>query len=223
MRPRSRKSRLLGLLPTRLVVTRLPSKGQRLFLTFDDGPDPTHTPLVLDLLERHGATASFFLVGEQVAQHPDVVRRIVAGGHAIGNHSWSHPLMTQLPLAGQVDEIDATDAALAAFDGRDRHPFRPPCGALPANLLLHFARERRTLAYWSYDSHDYERLPAPALLAKIRARPPRAGDVVLMHDDNMDTVQALAELLPEWTRQGLSVEAMPAPPQEHGRARAASA
>lgn len=203
-------------------MTRLPSKGRRLFLTFDDGPDPVHTPLVLDLLKRHGATASFFLVGQQVAQHPDVVRRIVAEGHAIGNHSWSHPLMTQLPLADQVGEIQRTDEALAAFDGQARHLFRPPCGALPPSLLLHFARERRTLAYWSYDSHDYERLPAPALLAKIRSRPPRAGDVVLMHDDNMDTVDALAELLPEWARAGLTVEAMPVS-MPGGAARAASA
>src|SRR3546814_18199904 len=77
--------------------------------------------------------------------------------------------------------------------------------------LLHFARERRTLAYWSYDSHDYARLPAQALLPRIHSRPPSAGDVVLMHDDNMDTVEVLAELLPEWVRQGYSVQAMPVP------------
>ena len=86
-----------------------------------------------------------------------------------------------------------------------------PAGLLPPSL-----------AYWSYDSHDYERLPAPALLAKIRSRPPRAGDVVLMHDDNMDTVDALAELLPEWARAGLAVEAMPVS-MPGGAARAASA
>lgn len=223
MRPRSRKSRLLGLLPSRLVVTRLPSRGRRLFLSFDDGPDPEYTPLVLDLLKRHGASASFFLIGGNIGRHADVVERIVSEGHAIGNHSWSHPLMTRIPLARQIDEIDRTDSALAAFDGQDRHLFRPPCGALPANLLLYFARERRTLAYWSYDSHDYERLPAQALLTKIRSRPPGPGDVVLMHDDNMDTVEVLAELLPEWVRQGYSVEAMPAPPADRFAPGAAAA
>src|SRR3546814_7400306 len=80
--------------------------------------------------------------------------RIVSDGHRIGNHSWSHPLMTRPPLARQIDEIARTDEALAAFDGLERHLFRPPSGALPLNLLLHFARERRTLAYWSYDSHE---------------------------------------------------------------------
>ena len=211
MKPRSRKSRLLGLLPSRLVVTRLPSRGKRLFLTFDDGPDPEHTPRILDILERHGATASFFLIGKQIARHPRIVQRIVSEGHRIGNHSWSHPLMTSLPLGAQIEEIRRTDEALSAFDGLDRHMFRPPCGALPANLLLHFAREKRTLAYWSYDSHDYERLPAEALLPKIRSTPPRSGDVILMHDDNMDTVDVLAHLLPEWVRHGFSVQAMPEP------------
>lgn len=211
MRPRSRKSRILGLLPSWLVTTRLPARGRRLFLTFDDGPDPEHTPRVLDLLGQHGAKASFFLVGDQAVRHPGIVRRIVAEGHAIGNHSWSHPLMTSLPLSEQLHEIDRTDEALAAFDGRKRHLFRPPSGALPFKLLLHFARERRTLAYWSYDSHDYARLPAQALLPKIRSRPPRAGDVVLMHDDNRETTEVLARLLPEWTRQGYVVQAMPAP------------
>src|SRR3546814_12294645 len=121
--------------------------------------------------------------------------------------------MTRLPLARQIDEIARTDEALAAFDGLELHLFRPPSGALPLNLLLHFARERRTLAYWSYDSHDYARLPAQALLPRIHSRPPSAGDVVLMHDDNMDTVEVLAELLPEWLRQGYSVQAMPVPPR----------
>src|SRR3546814_9176233 len=101
--------------------------------------------------------------------------------------------------------------SLAAFDGLERRLFRPPAGALPLNLLLHCARERRTLAYLSYDSHDYARLPAQALLPRIHSRPPSAGDVVLMHDDNMDTVEVLAELLPEWVRQGYSVQAMTVP------------
>src|SRR3546814_11473029 len=65
---------------------------------------PIYTPLVLDILKRHGASASFFLVGKQIARHPEVVRRIVSDGHRLGNHSWSHPLMTRLPLARQIDD-----------------------------------------------------------------------------------------------------------------------
>lgn len=209
VQPRSRKTRLLGLLPARVVTTRRRVRKPSLYLTFDDGPHPEFTPIVLDLLKAHGATATFFLIGNRVADHPDVVRRIVEEGHALGNHSWSHPLMGRLPLSGQLEEIARTDAALAAFDGRDTHPFRPPCGALPANLLLHFAAAGRTVAFWSYDSHDYERLPAPVLLPQLEADPPRSGDTVLMHDDNADTVELLAALLPRWKARGFQLMAMP--------------
>src|SRR3546814_17857902 len=74
VQPRSRKSRLLGLLPSRLVMTRLPSRGKRLYLTFDDGPDPEHPPRVLDILNRHGASAPSFLVGHPNARHPEGAR-----------------------------------------------------------------------------------------------------------------------------------------------------
>lgn len=210
MQPRSRKTRLLGLLPARLVTTRVKSPEKTIFLSFDDGPNPEFTPPVLDLLKAHDATATFFLIGDQLDLHPGVVQRIVAEGHALGNHSWDHPFMSDLPIDRQLDQIARTDAALARFDGRAKHPFRPPCGVLPTNLLAHFARVGRTIAFWSYDSHDYERLPAATLLEQVRACPPRRGDVVLMHDDNADTVELLAGLLPEWRAHGYRVRAMPA-------------
>ena len=209
MKHRSRTTQLLRLLPSSLVVTRVAGAGKVLYLTFDDGPHE-HTPPILDLLRDHGATASFFLIGDRLAQESAVVERIVAEGHQLGNHSWSHPFMSDLPLVGQLDEIDRTDAALARFDGQARHPFRPPCGVLPLNLLWHFARTRRAIAYWSYDSHDYQRLPPEQLAPSIRADPPVAGDVVLMHDDNLDSARLLSVLLPEWRQQGFEVRAMPA-------------
>lgn len=209
VQPRSRKSRLLGMLPARVVTTRVRTRDKVLYLSFDDGPHPEFTPPVLDLLAAHGATATFFLIGSRVAEHPDVMRRIVAEGHALGNHSWSHPRMGDLPLPAQLEEIARTDAALSTYSGRDTHPFRPPSGALPANLLLHFARTGRTIAFWSYDSHDYEQLPARVLLPQIQADPPLAGDTVLMHDDTAATVELLASLLPQWRAQGFEVRAMP--------------
>lgn len=209
MQPRSRKTRLLGLLPSRLVATSARARGKVLYLTFDDGPDPEHTPAVLDLLRQHGASATFFLIGELIDRHPEVVQRIVDEGHQLGNHSWSHPSMPDLPIETQIEEITRTDARLEAYDGRARHPFRPPFGDLSRDLLLHFARNGRTIALWSYNSNDYKRLPAATLFDKVRSNPPRTGDVVLMHDDNPDTVALLAGLLPEWRTQGYAVRPMP--------------
>lgn len=210
MQPRSRKTRLLGLLPSRLVTTSARTGGKVLYLTFDDGPDPEHTPAVLDLLRQHGASATFFLIGGLIDHHPGVVRRIVDEGHQLGNHSWSHPSMPDIPIEAQIEEIARTDARLQVYDGKARHPFRPPFGDLSGELLLHFARTGRTIAFWSYDSNDYQRLPATALLEKVRSNPPRSGDVVLMHDDNHDSVALLAGLLPEWRTQGYAVRPMPA-------------
>lgn len=209
LRPRSRKSRLLGLLPARVVTTRVRTRDKVLYLSFDDGPHAEFTPPVLDLLAQHGASATFFLIGARIGGHPELMRRIVAEGHALGNHSWSHPRMGDLPLDAQLEEIARTDAALSAYSGRATHPFRPPSGGLPANLLLHFARTGRTIAFWSYDSHDYEQLPAQVLLPQIQADPPQAGDTVLMHDDTAATVELLASLLPQWRAQGFEVRAMP--------------
>lgn len=209
MNPRARKLHLLRRLPRRLVLTDYPADQRRLYLSFDDGPDPECTPRILDLLAAHGARASFFLLGKQVERHPELVRRMVEEGHLIGNHSYSHPTFTKIPLTEQLAEIERTDRLLAPFDGRALHRFRPPSGALPLNLLLRFARTRRCIAYWSYDSMDYRRLPAAELAAGLRSAPPRAGDIILMHDDDMSTVHALERLLPEWQAAGFSMAAMP--------------
>jgi peptidoglycan/xylan/chitin deacetylase (PgdA/CDA1 family) len=209
--PRTRKLRVLRWLPSRLLLTTGPRGA--VYLSFDDGPHPELTPRLLDLLAAHGAHASFFLLGEHVERHPAIVQRMVAEGHLIGNHSYSHPAFAAMPLAAQLAEIDRTDVLLAAFDGRRRHRFRPPRGVLPTPLLLRFARGGRCIAYWSYDSYDYLQHPAEELASRLRSHPPRSGYVVLMHDDDASTLDALAMLLPEWRKAGIVLAALPAESQ----------
>lgn len=209
MNPRPKKLQLLRWLPDALVLTTGPTAGRALYLTFDDGPQPGHTPAVLDVLAANDARATFFLLGERVEQRADLVERIVAAGHRLGNHSFDHPAFRRLPLPVQLDQISRTDRLLAAFDGRDEHSFRPPSGRFPLSLLVHFARRRRQIAFWSYDSLDYRREPAEWLVAVARATPPRAGDVILMHDDNDMTTRALEILLPEWRAAGFDLRALP--------------
>ena len=109
-------------------------------LTFDDGPDPETTPRLLDLLARHGAKATFFLVGKRAAKHPGLVARLAAEGHAIGNHSWDHPALSRLPAAAVAEQLRRAAAAIgdapAAADApalRRPEPREPPRGA-PARL-----------------------------------------------------------------------------------------
>src|SRR5690606_693685 len=117
--------------------------------------------------------------------------RMAAGGHLLGNHSWNHPNFTRIDWREQLAQIEATDRLLERFDGRRDHLFRPPSGHFTPALVLRFARRGRAIAYWSYDSLDYQHRPASALVETLRADPPRAGDVVLMHDDNEATLEAL--------------------------------
>lgn len=209
MNMRPNKQRLLRWLPRRLVQTHGPADNGACYLTFDDGPDPTYTPRLLDLLARHQAKASFFLVGQRVERHPELVQRMVGEGHLIANHSYSHQAFHTLPLSGQMDEFARTDALLSAFDGEPRHLLRTPQGHLDARLLVHCAREARRIVYWSYDSLDYRKPEHDAFVTRLRADPPLPGDIVLMHDDGDCAIDALAVLLPEWQQQGYHFRALP--------------
>lgn len=202
------KQQMLRLLPDKIVQTRGSRAGQTRYLSFDDGPHPEHTPRLLDLLAEHDVHASFFVVGQRAESHPAIVERIVAEGHLLGNHSWSHTHFARIPLLEQVAELDRTDDLLRAFDQRPRHRVRPPQGSMPLPLLLYLARHRRSVAYWSYDSLDYREQPASELTARLLRRPPRPGDIVLMHDDNVRATEALAALLPQWRSCGHTFDAL---------------
>jgi peptidoglycan/xylan/chitin deacetylase (PgdA/CDA1 family) len=210
LRPRPRKLALLRWLPSTLVVSSADAGTGAVFLTFDDGPHPVHTPPVLDALARHGAQATFFLIGDLAQRHPDLVRRIAAEGHGIGNHSHTHPEFRGLPLARQMEEIERADAALRGIVGAREIPFRTPRGALPPRLVSHLAARGRPIVYWSYDTLDYRRPDPAQLIDMLRAQPPRAGDIVLMHDDGPAAGAILDAVLPQWRGAGLAVRGLPA-------------
>lgn len=203
------KKDLLRWLPGSLVWVSGPRTRQNGYLTFDDGPHPEHTPRLLDLLAEHGVKATFFLVGSAVEQHPAVVERIVREGHALGNHSWSHPRFGELPVAAQLEEIDRCDAMLARFDGLQRHAFRPPRGELSLALMWHMWRQGRRIVYWTHDSMDYRKGPARELARALGSKPLVAGDIVLMHDDDDCARDMLGELLPVWQSRGMRFGALP--------------
>lgn len=209
MNMRPRKHRLLNLLPDALVQTNGSRRDSTRYLTFDDGPDPIHTPPLLDLLAKYGVKASFFLVGQKIERYPKLVERIVAEGHMLGNHSYSHWSFKRMTTGKKIHEIRSTDALLHAFDGRPHHRMRPPHGYISADLLCYFAMHRRNLVYWSYDSLDYQERPNQEMVNRLREDPPSPGDIVLMHDDSERAHDALAVLLPEWLLNGHVFRALP--------------
>ncbi|UOV02223.1 polysaccharide deacetylase family protein [Pseudoxanthomonas mexicana] len=210
MNPRPRRLRVLRFLPNGWLMTSGPTDAARsLYLTFDDGPHPDHTPALLDLLAEHDAKASFFLVGREVERHDALARRIASEGHTLGNHSYSHPRFEALTLDEQLEEIERTQRLLTGIDGRSRHAFRPPRGVLTGAMLASLVRRRHRIDYWSYDSLDYSRRPVPELLETIQRHPPRGGDIILMHDDSEHSLTLLRALIPAWIAQGFSLRALP--------------
>ena len=150
-------------------------------LTFDDGPDPRWTPIVLDLLASYGAHATFFLVGQATRANPALVRRIAEAGHAIGNHTWSHrhPWM----LSANAAQREVRDGAIAIADslGRPVPWYRPPHGR--RRLCTEdaaIALGQRTVM-WTRSAVDWGALARPAWIAR-RFGKVRDGDIVLMHD-----------------------------------------
>lgn len=206
MNPRPKKLQVLRWLPRRWVMTRGETAGRVLHLTFDDGPNATHTPPLLDLLAAHGVRATFFLIGDRAEQVPELVERLVREGHVLGNHSWHHRRFDAQPAAVQRAEIDRVEALLTRFDGRARHDFRPPRGLLPRSLLLDCLRHGTRIAYWTYDTLDYSGRPVDALIDSARRHPPRPGDILLMHDDAEASLRLLEAMLPEWKAAGFGFE-----------------
>lgn len=152
-------------------------------LTFDDGPDPEVTPQVLDVLAQHRVHATFFVIGKALAAQPDLARRMLAEGHAIGNHSWQHSRWQNFRLfRWQLRELELGEQALAALQG-DQRPllYRPPVGLKRPELARAVWQRGLTLVTWSLHSRDtFAR--DPARVARRVLRKIRAGDIVLLHD-----------------------------------------
>jgi len=204
-----RKQDFLDLLPPSLVVTHQRRHGDARYLTFDDGPNPQHTPRLLDLLAMHGIKASFFVVGQKVERHPEIVARIAAEGHMLGNHSYSHWSFKPMSQACRLKEIRQTDELLEPHTGHPIHRMRPPAGHMAPALLWHFALNRRNLVHWSYDSMDYQKPDHDDLVARLLDTPPAPGDIVLMHDDSGAAANALADVIPAWLERGYTFAPLP--------------
>jgi peptidoglycan/xylan/chitin deacetylase (PgdA/CDA1 family) len=155
----------------------------RVALTFDDGPDPEVTPLVLDALAKYETRATFFAIGESLAAHPRLARDIVAAGHELGNHSWAHSRLQSFSAVGdQEREIERGAQAIAAVTGARTPPlYRPPLGIKSPPLARAAYRKRLTLVAWSLHSHD-SRISDPGRIARRVLSRIRPGDIVLMHD-----------------------------------------
>lgn len=165
------------------TITHGPRQGQRVALSFDDGPDPEVTPAVLDVLAEFGVHATFFVIGKSLAAHPEIGRRMAAEGHVIGNHSWQHSRWQNFYSAGwHGKEMERGEQAIAAVTGPGAPAlYRPPVGLKSGELAYAAWRRGLTVVAWSLHSRD-TRLKDPESIARRVLERIRGGDIVLLHD-----------------------------------------
>lgn len=190
------------------VVRRGSAAGDGIYLTFDDGPDRQWTPRLLDLLAETAVSATFFLIGRQASHSPKLLRRMIALGHEVGNHTWSHRHPWTMTTRTARREVRDGATALADILGRPSAFFRPPHGRLRQCMIDEAHAMGQTVTLWSLSAVDWGPLgSAHGIVRRLSAA--QAGDIVLMHDGGQginhpgELVKALPEFLASLSRRGL--------------------
>ena len=174
-------------------------------MTFDDGPHPVLTPRLLDMLKARGIKATFFLIGQNAAEYPDIVRRIAAEGHEIGNHTWNHPQLTKLSPAALREEIDRTSSTIAEIIGKPLHVMRPPYDAT-SDYINHWINREfgMKVILWSVDPLDWKYRNFARVESQILAGA-RPGAIILSHDIHATTVAAMPDVFDSLLAKGYKI------------------
>ncbi len=189
--------------PRSLYLLSGPAADGNVCLTFDDGPHPEHTLHLLDVLAQHGVRATFFVIGRHAEQYPDLVRRISAEGHEVGNHSFSHAEPGQTSARQLIDDVCRGRQLLASLLGRAPRLVRPPKGKVTAAKLGGLWWSRQTVVLWNVDPKDYACRSADELAAWFESHPLQGGDLVLLHDSQPHAAVVLPALIADARRRGL--------------------
>ncbi|MBD2164530.1 polysaccharide deacetylase family protein [Calothrix membranacea FACHB-236] len=187
------------------------TQGQKVIaLTFDDGPWPESTAQVLDILKKNDIKATFFVVGQNVKNFPDILKQVAAEGHTIANHTWHHWYHFMNPQTAAY-EVDHTTDIIFKTTGVKTNLFRPPGGMMHNGVANYAKNSKYAVIMWSSDSMDYSRPSVPRLINNVfqAAKP---GGIVLMHDgggNRSQTVQALPSIIARFKKEGYSFVTVP--------------
>lgn len=166
------------------------------YLTFDDGPNPEVTPGILDILDRFKARAVFFLLGQKVEQHPNLVEDIYLRNHVIGNHGYSHTNLLFAARKKIAEEISATDKAIYEITKKPPELFRPAYGRFRPGLIRILAKEGKKIMLWNFDSHDYKHQMTSQQIVDRCCRKIKPGAIILFHDGHQNSSKTLKALTP---------------------------
>ena len=192
--------RLLMLSPSAevKVYRSVATDKKQIALTFDDGPHPSLTPKILQILAKYGVPATFFMVGQNVLNYPDAARAVIEAGHEVGNHTFTHPHLANLNEHAIMEEIGKCEDALEELCEYRPHLLRTPQGALTPSLERCLLDDDYILVLWSLDTRDWDNKSTASITQAVLDRV-QAGDIILMHDyigHNSKTPEALEKIIP---------------------------
>lgn len=182
-------------------ITRV--KSEKVLLTFDDGPDERLTPKILDVLKKHQVGALFFVIGDAVNKHPEIVKRIINEKHIIGNHTQSHKVFFATLRQDSVDkEIGLCDNTLIAKNIHPGHYFRPPIGYTNPRIARAVKKFKKQVIGWSLRSFDTVLKEENKLLERVSSKV-KKGDIVLFHDNLPQTASILEQFIVDAKKNGI--------------------
>lgn len=193
----------------KIVVTDVATTKKIVAFTFDDGPDQTYTPVLLDILKKYNAHATFFVLGSRAQKYPDIIRKMNQEGHEIGNHSYSHRDFGKgNNTEYMLNEIKQANDIIYHLSGQKPVLFRPPGGYLSDALIDLIKKENITIAYWSYiqDTKDWKG-PSAESISNHLIKNIKPGQIIILHDgcsNGMETARAVNLTLDRLSRDGYS-------------------
>lgn len=193
------------------TLYRLKTNRKKIALTFDDGPSPVWTPLILDELKKANVKATFFMIGYHVKKYPEVARRVAAEGHTIGNHGYAHTVILYYTLAEVEEEIKYTEMVIKEITGETTQYYRPPKAWMTKDIKEKIKSMGYEVILWSLNSKDWVMFNYQYIVGRLLKKI-RSGDIVLFHDsgsvvsaeggDRSQTVLAVVLLIKELRAQG---------------------
>lgn len=172
------------------IVWRGNASSKKIALTFDDGPFPYYTAMILDILKKYDVRATFFVVGQMVKVYPHLAKRIVEEGHEIANHTYSHPMLNGISKKRALSEIVNTHAIIKKVTGQVPRFFRPPYGSYQKTAYSLAEQNGYTIVLWSSDCRDWSKPGVQHIVNKVMWRI-KPGDIVLLHDGGGNRIQTV--------------------------------